>query len=360
MSPTDSVETPVVTILVPVYNGARTVTRTIRSVLQQGYLNYELVVIDDHSSDGSLGLVQNLLKGLHNARVIEHNQNVGISKTLNQGLRESIGTHVLILHQDCSLVGSDWLQRAIDELSSRRCAELVARPLHKVHEMRSIERLFWLIRNHPTDTTVGQARVKCQRLFSENKCDLFRRDVLIRLGGFDEYFRAGGEDQALALALEDSGEVVVYSSDLKVEINLGAAESLGANLRKEVVYGRQVRSVLLRTRLRSVRLDAQGSVDSRLSNRAFGTVWPVALVAGILLALPLADWWLALVGVAAVLGRAGLFWARALRFHSIYELTLPSILFIAPVGLVSDLAYLTGMLSPGEFRVNDNPAGHRN
>ncbi len=47
-----------VSIITPCYNGAKFVARTIESVARQTYANWEMIVVDDGSTDGSAGIVE--------------------------------------------------------------------------------------------------------------------------------------------------------------------------------------------------------------------------------------------------------------------------------------------------------------
>jgi len=84
-----------VSIILPVYNGESTITESIESLLSQSYSNFELIVIDDGSIDGSLRKIQSF----SDKRIkVYSNDNVGLAKTLNFGL--SVATGELIARQD--------------------------------------------------------------------------------------------------------------------------------------------------------------------------------------------------------------------------------------------------------------------
>lgn len=93
---------PLVSILLPVYNGEKFVAATIRSLLDQDYPNFELLVCDDASVDRSAEIVQSFkdprLRFWHN----ETNQ--GISPTRNFLMREAKGKYLAVSdHDDISL-----------------------------------------------------------------------------------------------------------------------------------------------------------------------------------------------------------------------------------------------------------------
>lgn len=74
-----------VTILLPVYNGAKTLARAINSILNQTFLDWELFVLEDGSTDNSLSIAQSFRDvRIH---VISDGQHKGIVKRLNQGIQ---------------------------------------------------------------------------------------------------------------------------------------------------------------------------------------------------------------------------------------------------------------------------------
>lgn len=84
--------TPTVTILMPVYNAERYLALTIQSLLNQRNINFELIIINDGSSDSTLQIV----KSFKNPRIrlINHRQNKGIAVRLNEGLRLARGQYI--------------------------------------------------------------------------------------------------------------------------------------------------------------------------------------------------------------------------------------------------------------------------
>ena len=80
------IKSPLVSIVVPSYNHASFIEKCINSILTQDYDNYELIVIDDGSTDNSDEILSRLHKkyGFY----LEFNKNQGLAKTLNRGFKE--------------------------------------------------------------------------------------------------------------------------------------------------------------------------------------------------------------------------------------------------------------------------------
>lgn len=89
---------PKVTVLMPVYNAAQYLSAALASVWSQTFKNFELLVIDDASSDDSPAILAAVSDP--RLRVIRNEKNLGIAKTLNRGLREARGIYIARLDAD--------------------------------------------------------------------------------------------------------------------------------------------------------------------------------------------------------------------------------------------------------------------
>lgn len=89
---------PLVSVIIPTYNRAHVLTRAIDSVLAQSYRNYELIVVDDGSTDGTADLVQSLLRP--EITLVRQNGNRGQNPALNAGITTSKGTYCAFLDSD--------------------------------------------------------------------------------------------------------------------------------------------------------------------------------------------------------------------------------------------------------------------
>ena len=89
--------TTFLTIIIPVYNGSNFIHETIQSVLQQPCQDYELILLDDGSKDNSLAIC----KEYESERVIvEHHENIGVSRTRNIGISMARGEVIIFIDQD--------------------------------------------------------------------------------------------------------------------------------------------------------------------------------------------------------------------------------------------------------------------
>jgi glycosyltransferase involved in cell wall biosynthesis len=84
--------TPAVSVLMPAFNAERFIGASIRSVLAQDFEDFELLIVDDGSTDGTAQLVEDFHD--KRIRILRNETNCGLVETLNKGLREARGTWV--------------------------------------------------------------------------------------------------------------------------------------------------------------------------------------------------------------------------------------------------------------------------
>ena len=88
---------PIFSVIIPLYNKEQYIKDTIYSVINQTFTNFEIIIIDDGSTDRSLEVV----KSIDDLRVILINQtNGGVSKARNRGIREAKGEFIAFLDAD--------------------------------------------------------------------------------------------------------------------------------------------------------------------------------------------------------------------------------------------------------------------
>lgn len=91
---------PLVSVILPVYNGEKYLAEAIESILFQTYSNIELIVIDDGSTDASSSIVNHYLS-LHTKKMkIIRQENAGLVGALNRGLQECTGAFIARMDQD--------------------------------------------------------------------------------------------------------------------------------------------------------------------------------------------------------------------------------------------------------------------
>lgn len=86
-------------VIVPVYNAERYLDKCVSSILQQTAVDFELILVDDGSSDSSLQKCLEFAESDARVRVL-HQENAGVSAARNAGLREANGSYILFVDAD--------------------------------------------------------------------------------------------------------------------------------------------------------------------------------------------------------------------------------------------------------------------
>lgn len=89
-----------ISVLMPVYNGAKYLDTAIDSVLTQTFKDFEFIIVDDNSTDSSQGIIKKYLKLDKRLVYIPLKRHVGTSKALNIGLSEANGKYIARMDAD--------------------------------------------------------------------------------------------------------------------------------------------------------------------------------------------------------------------------------------------------------------------
>lgn len=194
---------PLVSIILPTYNGARYIAAAIESVRAQTYTSWELIVLSDGSTDETASIVGEY--GRNDARIIfvEHEQNLGIQKTLNKGLSLAKGTYIARIDDDDRWSAPDKLRQQVAYLEDHPDTVLVGTGAVVVDEYGT--ELFRY--------TLPQRDGDIRRALLGKNCFvhasvLFRKDAAVSCGGYSESIEQRHiEDYDLWLKLGTQGLV---------------------------------------------------------------------------------------------------------------------------------------------------------
>lgn len=106
-----SLNMPETTVLIPSYNGAKYIQSALLSVLSQKYTDYEILIIDDGSTDNT----EELVKILEDKRIryYKNESNMGIVASLNRGLDLAEGKYIARMDADDLMLGNRLQARLI-------------------------------------------------------------------------------------------------------------------------------------------------------------------------------------------------------------------------------------------------------
>lgn len=209
---------PLVSVVVPVFNRVDFLDEAIESVMAQTYSNWELILVDDGSSDGSFEKENEwATRYPEKIRCVTHEGRVnrGISATRNRGTQAARGTYIASLDSDDMWV-PEKLEKQIQILKKFPEAGLVVGSTLYWHPGEpQLDRL--LLAGGPNDVLVQPPQLFYE-MYPMGKGTapsmntvLLRKDVIDRVGGWEESFRTTYEDQAMLIKVYLSAPVYIAS-----------------------------------------------------------------------------------------------------------------------------------------------------
>jgi glycosyltransferase involved in cell wall biosynthesis len=198
-----------VSVLITCFNYNNYVEKAIESVVQAAKHAppIEMIIIDDHSTDGSLTVIQNAAKKTNiPTHILQTDWNVGVSHARNLALHRARGEYVLILDAD-NTIYSDALNN-LYQRAKKEMADAAYGPIQRIHPDGSL------------DSTLSHQPFNPRVLIEEgNYIDamaLIRRESLLDIGGYDIHLLrliAGWEDYAVWLEFAARGFHVAFDPE---------------------------------------------------------------------------------------------------------------------------------------------------
>lgn len=104
-----------ISIVLPIYNVEEYIVNCLKSLLNQDYRDYELILVNDGSKDNSISLAKEYLKGKDVSWCVVDKQNGGLASARNAGLRQADGEYVIFVDTD-DVVANDFLSSLLKEM----------------------------------------------------------------------------------------------------------------------------------------------------------------------------------------------------------------------------------------------------
>lgn len=217
------------------------------SLLGQEGVRFEIIVVDNGSSDGSADMVREEFGDSHTpVRLILNRQNGGFCAANNQGIRAACGEFVALLNNDAE-AGPGWLRALERAFEGRPDAGMAASKILVYEDPRRIDKAGHLI--YPDGQNRGRGSGALDEgqyerleecLWPDGCAAMYRKEMLDRIGGFDEDFFAYGDDAELGLRARIAGWRCLYAPDAVVRHHRGATLGLQSARRLELIERNRV------------------------------------------------------------------------------------------------------------------------
>jgi len=91
---------PIISVIMPVYNGQKYVGEAIESILSQTYKNFEFIIIDDGSNDGTTDILKHYHKNDKRIIILQNQENKGVAYSRNKGIATAQGKYIAVMDSD--------------------------------------------------------------------------------------------------------------------------------------------------------------------------------------------------------------------------------------------------------------------
>jgi GT2 family glycosyltransferase len=192
---------PKVSVVVACYNGERTLRACLDSLSSLDYPDYEIILVDDGSSDGTPQIA-----GLYpNIRCLRHQRNLGLSVARNTGIAAAAGEVVAFTDSDCR-ADRDWLYYLVEDLIESEFVGVGGPNLPPPEDS--------VVAAAVMASPGGPAHVMLTDRQAEHipGCNMaFYKWALGQIGGFDPIFRRAGDDVDLCWRLQQADYKIGFS-----------------------------------------------------------------------------------------------------------------------------------------------------
>ncbi|MBC7845869.1 MAG: glycosyltransferase [Flavobacterium sp.] len=179
---------PILSIIIPCYNSESTLESTLESVISQDFQEWEAIIINDGSTDGTEKIA---LRWVEKDKRFKYfaKENEGLGKTRNYGIARSNGSYILPLDSDNQLI-KDFTQEAIAVFEKNQEVGVIYGDAEYFGEKNDI----WKVDDYNLNKMLVHNYI--------DACAIYKKKFWERVGGYDEYMPyQGHEDWEFWIAL---------------------------------------------------------------------------------------------------------------------------------------------------------------
>ncbi|MGA3086476.1 MAG: glycosyltransferase family 2 protein [Thermodesulfobacteriota bacterium] len=216
----ESAKTPQVSVIIVNWNGRKVLNRCLTALAAQNYKDFEVIVIDNGSSDGSVDGLEDCWPG---TRVMRLKENRGFAAANNLGAGLAQGTWVALLNND-AFPSPGWLDSLVSAAVKNPEFTFFASCLTMARRSEYLDGMGDVYHGSGTAWRQGHGERRRNQETEPSEvfgpcaaAALYPRDIFIEIGGFDEAFFCYHEDIDLAFRLRLQGHRCLYVPEALVE-----------------------------------------------------------------------------------------------------------------------------------------------
>lgn len=172
---------PLISIILPTYNRAEYISKAIESVFLQTFKDFELIIVNDGSTDNTPKILSEFEKKDSRVKVITNTTNIDLVKTLNKGIRAAQGKYIARIDDDDIWSDPKKLEKEFSFLENNSDYVLVGGGVVRI-DAQGKEIMRYLLSEKDED--IRKAILQNNTFAHSNV--LFRKDAWERVGGYNE------------------------------------------------------------------------------------------------------------------------------------------------------------------------------
>jgi len=206
---------PKISIIIVNYNGQDFLTDCLESVLKSDYPDFEVILVDNNSSDDSINIVKNKFSQV---KIIINKKNLGFARANNIGIKQAIGDAIFLLNND-TVIDPQLIKRLVSELFKTENIGIVGPKIY----FANTENIIWFaggkidwenfnswhLNRNKTDQDLASDVLR-EVDFITGCALMIKKDVINKIGLLDNKFFAYYEDADWCQRAKKAGFKIVY------------------------------------------------------------------------------------------------------------------------------------------------------
>ena len=206
---------PSVSVVVVNFNGKELLKQCLLTLSKTDYSNYEVVVVDNASTDGSLAEIKRSFGSDPRIKVVENSRNVGHSEGCNIGAKMADGRYLVFLDSDTEINAANWLKELVNVMENDGSVGLAQAKLVLAEDKSCLDYVCVAVDALGTwAATYGTKEKSLKENFevfaASAGCCIIRRDVFNQAGGFDADYFIYDDDTDLSLRVRLLGYRILF------------------------------------------------------------------------------------------------------------------------------------------------------